>query len=631
MPRPVLSRPDGLRFALGGALGDRLAANETRWLLTAPDANPGMLQLLRDRDRRPVRDLVPWAGEFAGKYLTAGALGLRLTGSAVLAAYLARFVADLIATQAEDGYLGAFPRAYRLTGRTVRPDGSEARTWDAWNHYHCLLGLLLWHETTGDGAALAAARRAADLFCRHFLDGGRRLVATGSEEMNLAPVHAFCLLHNRTGEGRYLEMAQAIVADFETPPAGDYVRTALAGQEFYATPKPRWESLHAVQGLAELYWITGDERYRRAFEHIWWSIARTDRHNTGGFSAGEKAQGNPYDPRPIETCCTVAWVVLGVDMLRLTGDPLVADELELATFNAVMGAQSPSGRWWTYNTPMDGVRLASAHDIVFQARAGTPELNCCSVNGPRGLAAVGEWALLQGAEGVALNYYGPGALTFPAPPGVEVTLSQETDYPAGAAVTLRVDPRRPVAFPLRLRIPRWSESTRVRLNGADVPGAVPGTYLVLEREWRPGDRIDLRFDLALRAWAGEREAAGRASVYRGPLLLAYDQRLNDLDPGPLLLDDKERLNRLDPGALPVLSAARLRAAGPAGAGAVPAASTGAGAPLLTLRVPTERGDLTLCDFASAGAAGTPSLSWLPFEGLQPVAFSRDNPLRRVPL
>jgi DUF1680 family protein len=631
MERPVLSRPAGLRLALGGVLGDRLAANETHWLLSAPDANPGMLQLLRDRDRLPVRDLVPWAGEFAGKYLTAAVLGLRLTGSAALGAYLTRFVADLIATQSADGYLGAFPRAYRLTGKTVKPDGSETRTWDAWNHYHCLLGLLLWHETTGDAAALDACRRAADLFCRLFLDGGRRLVATGSEEMNLAPVHVFCLLYARTGEARYLQMARAIEADFETPPAGDYVRTALAGQDFFETPKPRWESLHPIQGIAELYWITGDERYRRAFEHIWWSIARTDRHNTGGFSAGEKAQGNPYDPRPIETCCTVAWVVLGVDMLRLGGDPLVADELELATFNAVLGAQSPSGRWWTYNTPMDGVRLASAHDIVFQARAGTPELNCCSVNGPRALAAVGEWALLHGEDGTTLSYYGPGAMTFPTPDGVEVTLTQETDYPVGPSVTLRVEPRRPAAFPLRLRIPRWSESTRVRLNGEDVSGVVPGSYLALRREWRPGDRIDLSFDFALRAWAGEREAAGRAALYRGPLLLAYDQRLNALDPGPLLLDLKTRANRLDPGALPVLSPARVRAARRGAIDPALAAGTGAGAPLLTLRVPTERGDLVLCDFASAGAAGTPYLSWLPFEGLAPVAFSRQNPLRQVPL
>ena len=29
-----------------------------------------MLEIFRDRDRQPLRDMVPWAGEFAGKYLT---------------------------------------------------------------------------------------------------------------------------------------------------------------------------------------------------------------------------------------------------------------------------------------------------------------------------------------------------------------------------------------------------------------------------------------------------------------------------------------------------------------------------------------------------------------------------------
>ena len=122
-------------------------------------------------------------------------------------------------------------------------------------------------------------------------------------------------------------------------------------------------------------------------------------------------------------------------------------------------------------------------------------------------------------------------------------------------------------------------------------------------------------------------------MYRGPLLLAYDQRLNALDPGPLLLDYQQRVNRLDPGALPVLTAGRL---GPHGIAVTPArapraAEDGQHAPLLTLCVPTDRGDLVLCDFASAGAAGTPYLSWLPFAGQEPAAFSRGNPLRQAPL
>ena len=66
-----------------------------------------MLQMFRDRDRSPRRDLVPWAGEFAGKYLTSAVLAQRLSPDERLHAYISAFVRDLIAAQDEDGYLGS--------------------------------------------------------------------------------------------------------------------------------------------------------------------------------------------------------------------------------------------------------------------------------------------------------------------------------------------------------------------------------------------------------------------------------------------------------------------------------------------------------------------------------------------
>ena len=233
-----------------------------------------------------------------------------------------------------------------------------------------MLALMMWHDTTGDAKALDACRRMADLMAITYLDSDRRMLDAGSDEMNLAVIHGLGRLYRKTGEPRYRQMMDEIFIDWQK--AGDYFRTGLAGVEYFRTPRPRWESLHDLQGLVELYQITGDDRYRTAFLNHWHSIRRFDRRNTGGFSSGEQATGTPYEPTAIETCCTIAWMALTIDALRLTCDPLMADELELSTFNGMLGAQHPSGNWWTYNTPMNGVREASDDNIVFQARPAPP-------------------------------------------------------------------------------------------------------------------------------------------------------------------------------------------------------------------------------------------------------------------
>ncbi|HZO90094.1 MAG TPA: beta-L-arabinofuranosidase domain-containing protein [Chthonomonadaceae bacterium] len=609
MAAPCCDRLPNLRFHAEGYLAEYLHNISQYWLKVAPFSNPGLLEMFRDRDRLPYRNLVPWAGEFAGKYLTGAVQVLRLTGDPGLHGLLQEFVGQLLALQAEDGYLGPWPKPWRLANQAPNAAG-EGQTWDTWGHYHLMLGLLFWYEQTHEQQALTCVQRMADLLCRKFLgDKQPRLVETGSTEMNLAPAHALCLLYKHARVGPYLDLALQLVEEFGAtdaagkPLAGDYLQQALAGKEFFAMPRPRWESLHPILTLAELYYLTGQERYRQAFEAIWWSIVKLDRHNNGGFSSDEQAQGNPYHPGVIETCCTIAWMALSVEMLRLTGNPLVADELELATLNAVLGLHSVTGRWATYNTPMDGVRQASTHALAFQAREGTPELNCCSVNSARGLGMLSDWALMQDAEGLRLHWYGAGTMLAGLPSGLSVRLTQETDYPCEPRILLQVDPSEPTAFALKLRIPQWSEQTAVRVNETPVENVPSGAYLTLDRTWKAGDRIEILLDFALHYWVGARECAGKVSVYRGPVLLTYDRRFN----------------AMDPDALPVLDARGLSGSRIAWSGWLP--------PLLLLEFPTGDGSrLRLCDFGSAGEGGSPYRSWLLVDNILPSAFSRQKPL-----
>lgn len=582
------------QWRFGGELGARIDRNVEQWLLRMPESNPGILDMMRRRDRHlPYADLVPWAGEFAGKYLISAVQACRMSADPRLKPYVRRFVDALIASQAADGYLGPFPRARRLLGEC-----------DLWGHYHCMLGLLMWYDDTGDEAAYRCAIRIADAICRVYGEGKRRPIEAGNPNFNLAVLHGMAELAARTGKREYDAVCARIEEDLQKD--GDWLRQGAAGVEYWRLPGsgPRWEALHILQGLVSRYVATGDDRYRKAVLSLWESIRRLDVHPSGAFSTNEQACGTIYGAGPIETCCSVAWMALSVDVLRLTGDPTVADQLELTLWNEALAAQHPSGQWWTYDTPLNGVRAPSYQQISFQYRPGAPELNCCSVNGPRMLGMTSEWAVLRRPEGLDVNFYGPSRFDLPLSDATRVHLAQDTTYPVGGTVRLAVSPTRRSRFTLRLRIPAWSGRTRVAVNGertAQTPQ--PGTYLALDRVWRKGDVVDVAFEMSPRVLVGAGpERSGRVAIHVGPLLLAFDAGRNALDTSALAPIDASKL-KLTPLRVP------QDAGGP-----------GVHRPMGLWRVRTETGQsAALCDFASAGAAGTDYAAWLLASHIGPPA------------
>ena len=550
-----LERANLASASFDGVLGKRILANQRHSLLAVPVANPAMVTMF-DHTRTPRPGGEPylwWSGEFAGKYLISAVQDLRMSHDEQLERTVADVARALIGYQGADGYLGPFDG-----------NGRFGDNWDVWGHYHCVLGLYEWFRYSQDASALEACEKATQLIWSRFGPPGN-IRALRFPSINSAFAHVAALLYQEVGDSRYLGLVHAFEQLWTPPPAGvgDYVglfqspRSLYSALGSHARGEPRWERLHSFQALGELFRITGDERYLRAFTNIWRSIRDVDRHSTGGFSALERATSNPFDPRPIETCCTITWMALSIDMLRLTGLSEVADELELSTWNAVLGAQCPDGTWWTYNTPMGGIsttgipvldlppplnrepsfagyRQPTFYDIGFQDRAGASSLSCCAQNAPRGLGMLSEWGVMSSDDGIAVNFYGPSRFDVLTPTNNRVSIEQQTAYPAHGAVELRLTVARAERFALRLRIPAWSTTTTVAVNGIPDRPVVVGTYHVLDRTWQSGDTIQLSLDLRPRTWVGGDRPAnsdpesgagarGRVALYRGPILLAYDQ------------------------------------------------------------------------------------------------------------
>ena len=95
-------------------------------------------------------------------------------------------------------------------------------------------------------------------------------------------------------------------------------------------------------------------------------------------------------------------------------------------------------------------------------------------------------------------------------------------------VHLTVSPAQPKEFTVFARIPAWSQTNSVRVNGEAINGATPGESLAIHRRWKAGDRVDLAFDMTprvLRANPAVAEDVGKVVLQRGPIVFCME----DLD------------------------------------------------------------------------------------------------------
>lgn len=498
-----------------GFLGEKLAASYEHRIL-AQDVERLVAPF---RTRTEARC---WQTEFWGKWFTSAVLAYRYRPEPGLKAKLDRAVADLLATQTPDGYIGNYSDEKRL------------EQWDIWGRKYCLLGLLAYHDLTGDPKPLAASRRLADHLLRELTERNRLIVKQGNHRGMAATsvLEPICLLYARTGERKYLDFAEEIVRQWESGEGPQLIAKAGVNvAERWPKPAKWWtweqgmkayEMMSCYEGLLELHRLTGKRDYREAVEKTWENIRATELNVVGsGASAecwfgGKRLQAQTVKHYQ-ETCVTATWVKLSQQLLRLTGEVKYADAVEQSAYNALLGSMKPDGSDWTKYSNLSGLRQEGEEQCAMG-------LNCCVASGPRGLFTLPLTAVMTDASGVVVNFFNAGTWTFRTPSGQTAQLVQETTYPVGDVVTLRVRVPRPETFDLQFRNPAWSVAGTFRVGDAPAKPVTPGDYARIRADWGTGLVVHVKLDLRGRVerLAGQPEAV---ALLRGPLVLARDARL----------------------------------------------------------------------------------------------------------
>src|SRR6202012_1224777 len=107
---------------------------------------------------------------------------------------------------------------------------------------------------------------------------------------------------------------------------------------------------------------------------------------------------------------------------------------------------------------------------------------------------------------------------------------------------ITVRPETKARFGIALRIPGWCENPRVKVNGKAVKAG--GDYLHIQRTWRDGDKIEIKFPMPIRLMRTSprsRNNIGKIAIQRGPIVYCIEEADNGKDLHALLIDAKAKL------------------------------------------------------------------------------------------
>jgi len=456
-------------------------------------------------------------GHFPGHYLSACALMYRATGDEELKRKGDTMVAELAKCQEALGgqYLSAFPESF-----LDRLETRDRVTWAPLYVIHKIMaGLYDMYTLAGNEQALQVLTRMGD----YYKARADRLTDFEFERMLQTEFGGMSeVLHNLYGITRDPDHLAV---------ANRYDQAAFLGP--LALKCDNLSHIHGntqipkICGAARRYELTGEPVYRDIAEFFWHRIVDTRCYATGGTTSGEvwpelNRLAGTLSATNQECCKTHNMLKVTRYLMRWTGDPMFADYYERAFWNGIIGTNRADNGQLIYYVP-----LATGLKKVW----GTPydSFWCCYGTGIETFSKLNDSIYFHDDDNLYVNLFIASSVDWKSK-GVRV--EQVTEFPEQQGTAFVIHAEKPTRFGLQVHVPYWAtQGVTVSVNGARIEvKAKPTSYLPITwtgrnacppvaREWKDGDKVEVRMPFALHAWPMPDDPELVAVMY-GPVVLA---------------------------------------------------------------------------------------------------------------
>jgi len=444
-------------------------------------------------------------GFYEGHYLSAISLMSAQTGDAKLRERVNYMVAELAKCQQALGgtYLFASPQE---EFEPTRLDGV------AWYRMHKLMeGLLAAHRHAGNAQALEVLNKLAQWIDTRMKSYGEQFETVKKVEFG-GMTEALENLYSLTRNPRHREMAHA------------WEQRALMLDRFH---KHEDFTEHAntllakMVGSARIAEVEAPaEYYQVACENFWDLAAGSGQktYATGGTSVhegmpGVKALANTQARMAQETCVSYNLLKVTRSLFHLTGELKYLDYYERCLYNAILGSQDPESGWKTYYQPLNANTLKDF-------RSNLTGCYCCNGTGLENPSQYGNTIYSHDDAGIRVNLFIASTVDWPEQ-GFQ--LKQVTRFPEEPVTTLIVQAKQAVALEIGIRVPGWcTKGFTIAINGIlQKIDAKPGSYALIKRTWKTGDRIECKLPMAFSTYPMPDKKTQLAFLY-GPLVMVGD-------------------------------------------------------------------------------------------------------------